>query len=152
MNRMIVVLALAATVVLSGCATKRYGRMQPLTSYETLNYNCEQIDLELSKVAAFDQQVAEQAKFSGMSVASFLGDFGIGNTIERNQAKATSAQRRAQLQEARVTKGCGTTTTSAAPQPRALQQDAIRQYRCIDEKGQPYITVTADPPAGCVVQ
>ncbi len=26
------------------------------------------------------------------------------------------------------------------------------QYRCTDEKGQPYITVTADPPAGCVVQ
>ncbi len=49
---------------------------------------------------------------------------------------------------------------AAAPLVRAAQQgaaqvtnqSAARQYRCTDEKGQPYITVTADPPAGCVVQ
>lgn len=69
----IALLAVTTATLLSGCATKRYGRLQPLTSYESRNYNCTQIDLELAKIDAFEQQVAEQAKFSGMSVASFLG-------------------------------------------------------------------------------
>ncbi|HFL6954552.1 TPA: hypothetical protein ACG4O9_000828 [Stenotrophomonas maltophilia] len=92
---------------LAGCATKRYGRLQPVTSYETLNYSCEQIRIELSKVDAFDRQIEQQAKFSGMSVASFLGDFGIGNVIERNEAKRTSVERRAQLLGAFAGKRCG---------------------------------------------
>lgn len=98
--------ALLVTSV-SGCATKRYGRLQPLTGYETLNYSCEQIRIELSKVDAFDRQVEQQAKFSGMSVASFLGDFGIGNVMERNEAKRTSIERRSQLQSAFAAKRCG---------------------------------------------
>ncbi|MDH1792389.1 hypothetical protein N5D45_11220 [Stenotrophomonas sp. GD03819] len=104
------VLAIAGAVLVisvSGCATKRYGRLQPLTGYETLNYSCEQIRIELSKVDAFDRQVEQQAKFSGMSVASFLGDFGIGNVMERNEAKRTSIERRSQLQSAFAAKRCG---------------------------------------------
>ncbi|AAO29620.1 hypothetical protein LZ757_01545 [Xylella fastidiosa subsp. morus] len=102
----IALLAVTTATLLSGCATKRYGRLQPLTSYESRNYNCTQIDLELAKIDAFEQQVAEQAKFSGMSVASFLGDFGIGNTLERNQAIKTAKERRTQLMTARSTKDC----------------------------------------------
>lgn len=41
---------------------------------------------------------------------------------------------------------------SAAPSAPTGGAGAARQYRCTDEKGQPYITVTADPPSGCVVQ
>jgi len=43
----------------------------------------------------------------------------------------------------------GQAKTHPVGQPTAPQ---AHQYRCTDEKGQPYITVTADPPAGCVVQ
>ncbi len=111
-------------VALAGCATKRYGRLQPLTSYETLRYTCDQIDMELSKVDAFDRQVAQQAKFSGMSVASFLGDFGIGNVIERNQAVKTAAERRAQLQEARVVRHCGEPGSDLASVQRGGPQAA----------------------------
>ncbi|HHB9431401.1 TPA: hypothetical protein ACOEOA_000419 [Stenotrophomonas maltophilia] len=106
-------------LVFSGCATKRYGRLQPITSYETLTYSCEQIRIELSKVDAFDRQVEQQAKFSGMSVASFLGDFGIGNVIERNEAKRTSVERRSQLQGAFSAKRCGDVEVPRADAPPA---------------------------------
>ncbi len=110
----IALLAAGTATILTGCATKRYGRLQPLTSYETSQYDCNQIDLELAKIDAFEQQVAKQAKFSGMSVASFLGDFGIGNVLERNQAIKTAKERREQLMMARSTKHC-----NAQPQPKA---------------------------------
>lgn len=154
--------ALAASIlIVSGCATKRYGRLQPLTSYETINYDCNQIDLELSKVDAFELQVAEQKRFSGMSVASFLGDFGIGNVIERNQAEATAVQRRAQLENLRQTRSCGAPATAAAARPGApAAQPAAtwtpvreaRVYRCTHANGEPYMTTTATPAPGCVEQ
>ncbi|AXI84243.1 hypothetical protein FUT69_01245 [Xylella taiwanensis] len=113
-NAYIIPLLAAGTLtILTGCATKRYGRLQPLTSYETSHYNCNQIALELAKIDAFEQQVAQQAKFSGMSVASFLGDFGIGNVLERNEAIKTAKERRTQLMMAHSTKGCDN-----QPQPK----------------------------------
>ncbi|MDG9990042.1 hypothetical protein [Stenotrophomonas sp. GD04024] len=122
-----VVASVLMAAALSGCATKRYGRLQPVTSYETLNYSCEQIRIELSKVDAFDRQVEQQAKFSGMSIASFLGDFGIGNVIERNEAKRTSVERRAQLQGAFAAKRCGDVEIPRveAPGPAAIAPSAV---------------------------
>ncbi|HHA2933196.1 TPA: hypothetical protein ACOFD0_002267 [Stenotrophomonas maltophilia] len=122
--------ALLVTSV-SGCATKRYGRLQPLTGYETLNYSCDLIRIELAKVDAFDRQVEQQAKFSGMSVASFLGDFGIGNVIERNEAKRTSVERRAQLQGAFAAKRCGDVEVPRveAPGPAAIAPSAVKPVK-----------------------
>ena len=89
-----------------GCATKWYGRLQPLTGEETGAYSCEDIKLELSKIDAFELQVAEGAEFSALSVFSFLGDFGIGNTIEKNAAIKTAKERRVQLNDMSASKGC----------------------------------------------
>ena len=71
--------------------------MQDLTGYETNRYTCEDIKLELSKIEAFELQVARGAQFSALSVASFLGDFGIGNVIEKNAALQTALERKVQL-------------------------------------------------------
>jgi hypothetical protein len=90
----------------SACATKRYGRMQPVTGQETAAYSCKEIKLELSKVDAFELQVAEGAEFSVLSVASFLGDLGIGNTIEKNSALKTAKERRVQLNNMAAAQDC----------------------------------------------
>ena len=100
------ILMLCAVLLSVGCATKRYGRMQPLTGYETSKYSCEDIKLELSKIDAFELQVAQGAQFSALSVASFLGDFGIGNVIERDAAIKTAKERRVQLNDVAASKGC----------------------------------------------
>ena len=80
--------------------------MQPVTGYESNALTCEDIKVELSKIDAFELQVAEGAEFSGLSVASFLGDFGIGNTIEKNTALTTAKKRKVQLNDLSATKGC----------------------------------------------
>lgn len=99
-------LILCLAVLSVGCATKRYGRLQPVTGYETGKYSCEDIKLELSKIDAFELQVAQGAQFSALSIASFLGDFGIGNVIERDAAIKTAKERRVQLNDVAATKGC----------------------------------------------
>jgi hypothetical protein len=98
----LLILCLAAV----GCATKRYGRLQPVTGEETHSYSCEEIRVELSKIDAFELQVAQGAEFSALSVASFLGDFGIGNVIEKDAALKTAKERRVQLNSLAAEKGC----------------------------------------------
>ena len=80
--------------------------MQPVTGNEVNAYTCEDINVELSKIDAFELQVAEGAEFDVLSVASFLGDFGIGNTIEKNEALETAKERRVQLDDMSASKGC----------------------------------------------
>jgi hypothetical protein len=101
-------LALLAGIVLlsAACATKRYGRMQPVTVDETKAYSCEDFKIEQSKVDAFESQVAQQAEFSALSIASFLGDFGIGNTIEKDEALRTAEERRAALNRLAASQQC----------------------------------------------
>jgi hypothetical protein len=90
----------------TSCATKRYGRMQPVTGHEKSAYTCDEIKVEQSKVDAFELQVAEGAEFSALSVASFLGDLGIGNTIEKNAALKTAKQRRVELNNIAAAQKC----------------------------------------------
>ena len=101
-------LILFACIVLlaSACATKRYGRMQPVTGHEIKSYSCEDIKIEISKIDAFELQVAEGAEFSGLSVLSFLGDLGIGNTMEKDAALKTAKERRVSLNNASAMKNC----------------------------------------------
>ena len=98
---------LACVLILaSGCATKRYGRLQPVTGIEKTSYTCEQIKVELAKVDSFELQVAQGAEFSALSVASFLGDLGIGNMIEKDAALKTAKERRVALNDLAATQKC----------------------------------------------
>ena len=91
------------SIALSSCATKRHGRVTPLSSYEKSTYNCKEVKRELSKVESFEKQVADKSEFNAMSVAAFLGDFGIGNVIEKNAAIKSAAQRKSELLELKKT-------------------------------------------------
>lgn len=109
MNKLILLLcALAVT----GCATKNYGRQGNLTDYERSTMTCREIELESAKVHGFLDHVDKESEFDGRSVLSFLGDFGIGNLMEKSSAQESATARLAQLQEARTKRNCDSTAAA----------------------------------------
>lgn len=104
-NKPIAVL-LVAGLALSACATKRYGRMQPLSSAEKENYTCREVSIEISKVETFQQQVTDGTKTNVKSIAGVIGDLGIGNTQEKHAARKTADERLKELQALSADKNC----------------------------------------------
>lgn len=108
MQRMMLTICLMLMLLVSGCATQRYGRMTTLVDSEAESLDCEHIDIEIDKCNAFIREVnAHAGKFTGKDVISFLGDFGIGDRWEINDATRSATKRIAQLQKLRVKKNCG---------------------------------------------
>lgn len=104
---------IVATVV-SGCATKRYGRVQPITGFEKVQYTCRDVELEIAKVQSFQQQVTEGAEFNAASALGILGDFGIGNSMEKGSAMKSAAIRLGQLRDLQAEKHCGASSSNAS--------------------------------------
>lgn len=113
-RKLMLVLCLGA---LSACATKHYGREGQLTDYEKSTMSCREIDLERAKVNGFIGQVHQESKFDGRSVLSFLGDFGIGNVMEKDAALKSANERRQALDDLRASKNCGYATAPASQAP-----------------------------------
>lgn len=97
------ILCLCALV--SGCATKRYGREQEVTGVEKQTLTCEQIDVEIAKTKAFMENIHNQS-FDGRNMLGILGDFGIGNSMEEGDALQSAKVRLQQLEDLKVAKGC----------------------------------------------
>ncbi|OTP81068.1 hypothetical protein B6D08_05555 [Gilliamella apicola] len=91
---------------LTGCSTKNYGRQGELTQYEKETMTCREIALEHAKVKGFIKHVEKESQFDGRSVLSFLGDFGVGNVIEKSEALKSTSRRLDQLNEAERLKNC----------------------------------------------
>lgn len=100
------VMAVCGILLVSGCATKHYGRQGTLTSYEKNTMACREIDLEIAKTRGFIDQVNTESEFSGRDVLAILGDFGIGNSMERGAALKSANARIKELEELKVAKGC----------------------------------------------
>ena len=90
----------------SGCATKNYGRQGVITDYERANLTCREIDIEKAKAEGFIDQVNKESQFSGKDVLAFLGDFGIGNSLEKSAALESAMQRKEQLISLKAMKKC----------------------------------------------
>lgn len=97
---------LLAVLAVSACATKRYGRLQPLTATERAEYTCRDVKIEISKLDAFEKQVADVGKFDGKTVLGVMGDLGIGNGMEKRAALKTVRERRGQLSALSASKKC----------------------------------------------
>jgi hypothetical protein len=91
-------------------------------------YSCREIDLEISKVESFQRQIAEGAEFNAASALGILGDFGIGNSMERSSAEKSAAIRLGQLRDLRAQKQCGATTVGAVER-RLIFEAVGRQLR-----------------------
>jgi hypothetical protein len=103
-------LVILAAMVISGCATQRFGRVPPVGDAEKRLLTCEQIDLEIAKTDEFINAATKQnAQFTGEDVLGFLGDFGIGNQMEYTAAMKSGTVRLQQLNVLRAEKNCGAT-------------------------------------------
>ncbi|MCA8313227.1 hypothetical protein LGN43_02945 [Burkholderia multivorans] len=105
---------LLGALAFAGCATKNYGRMGSLTDYERNTMSCREIDLEIARVDGFVSHVDKESEFDGRSVLSFLGDFGIGNLMEKDSAMQSANDRRRALDSLRASKQCSYATAAAA--------------------------------------
>ena len=103
-------LVLAASIftlaTIQGCATKTYGRQSTLTSFEKDTMTCREIDLDLAKTRGFIDHVNKESEFSGKDVLAVLGDFGIGNNMEKSAALASANSRIESLGQLRRSKNC----------------------------------------------
>lgn len=102
----ILVVSFLVLVSIQGCATKTFGRQGTLTGYEKDTMTCREIDLEIAKVRGFVDQVNKESEFSGRDVLAILGDFGIGNSMEKSAALESANKRMEQLRDQRDAKKC----------------------------------------------
>lgn len=108
---------ICAALALTGCATKQFATVGDVTGYERTAMTCHDIDLEMARTQGVIDKIDAQAKFSGLDVLAFLGDFGIGNAMAKSSALDSANQRMGELQDARGAKGCADSTlTAKAPQ------------------------------------
>lgn len=101
-----VILVVASIFAISGCATKNYGRQGTLTEYESSRMSCLDIELEEAKVNGWIDRVNQESEFDGKDVLAVMGDFGIGNSMEKKAAIKSANARLCQLQTVAVSKQC----------------------------------------------
>lgn len=104
MRTVILIAALSAVSV--GCATKNYGRQGNLTELESARMSCADIELEEAKVQGWVDQVNDESSFDGRDALAIMGDFGIGNSMEKKAAMKSANKRLCQLQTVAVGKQC----------------------------------------------
>jgi hypothetical protein len=101
-----IVLVVGLSFVVSACATKQYGRVQGISEAERQMYSCRDIILEMEKVKAFENQIEDTGATDWRTVAGFLGDFGIGNGMAKDEARASARLRRTDLEGLWIRKAC----------------------------------------------
>lgn len=106
--------------IMSGCATKNYGRQGDITDYEKKTMTCREIALEEAKVVGFLEHVEKESEFDGRSVLSFLGDFGIGNMMEKGNATKSANERLSQLKDLSSERGCSATEAEVEMEREAI--------------------------------
>ncbi len=122
---------LMAVIVTAGCSTKNYGRQPNLTGFEKNTMSCREIDLEQAKVQGFIKRVGDESEFDGRSVLSFLGDFGIGNVMEKNSAMESATSRLAELDSARTSKSCDSVSSEPS---KPVARTPVSSSRSVDEQ------------------
>ncbi|UQI42760.1 hypothetical protein [Vreelandella venusta] len=104
MKRLLLIAALSVAV--SGCATKQYPQLAPVSSSEASYMDCQAINREIAEVRSQQAQIEETGSFDGRTVLGVLGDFGVGNGMAKSDARKAANARLNQLETLKVTK-CG---------------------------------------------
>lgn len=84
-------------LLLSACATKQYPQAAVVSGEESGLMNCHDIKTEIAKTRSIQQEIEKTGQFDGKTVAGFMGDFGIGNGIAKDDAAAKATVRLSQL-------------------------------------------------------
>jgi hypothetical protein len=125
------ILITVLVIPLSGCATKRYNRVAPLTAVESREYTCRDIRIERAKLQAAADQIRQESHINFMSVMGFLGDFGLGNINEKDTAERILYQRSQQLDQAEVARHCTDEAQTGIPGGVALVPAKTQSGYCV---------------------
>lgn len=68
---------------------------------------CRELDLELIRAEEVRKQISSTAQTDWRSVAGFLGDYGIGNAMAKNDAEKAINARVVAINDAKAEKKCG---------------------------------------------
>ena len=98
---------IALILLLSACATQRYGRQTSISETEKQVYSCKDIKIEAAKTEEFLNSVKMQRhNTNGAHVLGFLGDFGIGNAMEGDAAELSGEKRLQELKQLQTQRNC----------------------------------------------
>lgn len=100
------IIALAAVVLLAGCATKQYPQLAAVSEAEAAAFDCKDIQLEIIKAESARAEIDRIGEFDGRTVIGFLGDFGMGNGMAKSTAYEKADARLMQLRNLQTAKGC----------------------------------------------
>lgn len=67
---------------------------------------CRELELELIRSEEVKKQIINTAEMDWRSVAGFMGDYGIGNAMAKNDAEKALTARISSIREAQVQKNC----------------------------------------------
>jgi hypothetical protein len=96
----------ALGVLVTGCATKRYPIATPLSGSEVSAMNCRELQLEIIRAKQVQTQISNTAQMDWRSVAGFLGDYGIGNAMAKQEAEKAIRDRVSSIRSAQTSKNC----------------------------------------------
>jgi hypothetical protein len=96
-----------ASLGLGACATKRYPIATNIGASEQSMMSCHDLELELVRAEEVRLQISKTAKTDWRSVAGFLGDYGIGNAMAKNDAEKAINARVVAINDAKAEKKCG---------------------------------------------
>lgn len=104
--RTTIVIACAAALALSACATKRYPIATPFSAAEASAMDCDGLRLELIRAEQMQLQITQTAETDWRSIAGFLGDYGIGNAMAKSEAERALAERINAIRAAQTQRRC----------------------------------------------
>ena len=84
---------------------------------------CRELDLELIRTDEVRKQISQTADMDWRSVAGFLGDYGIGNAMAKNDAEKAITARVSSIRAAQASKGCTAASASLPEQIRKFIDD-----------------------------
>ena len=113
-NHKTILMLTGAAMLLSACATQRYGRLTDVSATEMNTFTCRDLQIEIAKANEFLASVRDQRRgTSGAHVLGALGDFGIGNVMEGDAAEESGEKRLRTLQGLYAQRGCGYQSVTA---------------------------------------
>lgn len=93
-----VLLVTLSSLFLISCATKQYPQAAVLTAEESSIMTCNDLKIEIAKTRGIQNEIESTGEFDGKTVLGFLGDFGIGNGMEKGDARKKVQSRLTQLE------------------------------------------------------
>lgn len=95
---------LSLSLLLTGCALKRYPASPPVSEVQKTTLDCPAVEREIASQQRIQAQIDKTGKFDGLTVLGFIGDFGIGNGIAKGMAQKHADQRMNALKKLKATK------------------------------------------------